>query len=108
VNDAAPGGHPLNVACGDSAAVADAVSVLDRAGQNVGNRFNPPVRMPRKAGQVILGMFVPEIVEEQERIEIGGISESERAPQVDAGSFCGGLGLNQPLYRPRDIGVSSG
>ncbi len=77
VNDAAAGGHPLHVAGGDGAAVAHAVAVLDGAGQHVGDGLDAAMRMPGKAGEVILGNVVAEIVEEQEGIEVGGVAEAE-------------------------------
>ena len=54
VQDAAAGGHPLHVARGHLALVAEAVAVLDGAGEHVGDRFDAAVRMPRESGQVIL------------------------------------------------------
>ena len=47
----------------------------------------PAVRMPGKAGQVVLRDVVAEVVEEQERIEVGRVAEAERAAQVHAGAF---------------------
>jgi hypothetical protein len=61
--------------------------VLDRAGQHVGDRLDTAVRMPREPGQVIGGVVVSEVVEEQKRIELGGIAESEAALQTDACAF---------------------
>ena len=95
MNDAAAGGHPLHVAGGDSAAVAQAVAMLDCPGQNVRDRLDPAMRMPRKAGQVILGNLVAKIVEQQKGIVVRGVAESERAPQMHARAFHGGLGLDQ-------------
>ena len=64
-----PGGHPLHVAGAERAAVAQAVAVLDGAGEHVGDGLDAAVRMPRKAGEVVVGPVVAEIVEQQERIE---------------------------------------
>ena len=76
VNDAAAGGHPLNVARVDGAAVADAVSVLDAAGEDVGNRFDPAMGMPRKPGEVVGGVVVPEVVEQKKGIEVCRLAET--------------------------------
>ena len=79
VEDAAAGGHPLHVAGAQRAAVAEAVAVLDRAGQHVGDGLDAAVRMPREAGPVVLGPVVAEIVEQQERVELAGVAEAEGA-----------------------------
>ena len=95
VEDAAAGGHPLHVAGAERAAVAQAVAVLDRAGQHVGDGLDAAVRVPGEAGEVVLRALVAEIVEQQERIELGGVAEAEGAAQLDAGAFDGGLGLRR-------------
>jgi hypothetical protein len=70
VQNAASGGHPLHVAGGHAARVAEAVAVLDLAGEHIGDGLDAAMRMPRKSGQVIGGIFVAKIVQEQERIEV--------------------------------------
>ena len=70
MHDAAAGGHPLHVAGAEGAAVAEAVAVLDGAGQHVGDRLDAAMRMPRKAREIIGRDVVAEIVEQQERIEL--------------------------------------
>jgi len=77
VHDAAAGSHPLHVAGAEVAAIAEAVAVLDVAGQDVGDGLDPPVGMPREAGEVVAGVLVAEVVEEEERIELRRISEAE-------------------------------
>ena len=47
------------------------------------------MRMPGKAGAVVVGPVVAEIVQQQERIEFGGIAEAEGAAQLDAGALDG-------------------
>ena len=84
VDDAAAGGHPLNVTGGNGAAIAHAVAVLHGSGQNVGDGFNAAMRMPGKSGKIIFGNVVAEIVEQQERIEIFGVVESESAAQMNS------------------------
>ena len=79
MHDAAAGGHPLHVAGAQAAAVAEAVAVFDRTGEDVGDRLDPAMRVPWKALEEILRPLVSEIVEEQKRIELVGIAEAERA-----------------------------
>ena len=55
------------------------------------------MRMPRKAGKIVAGVVVAEVVEQQERIELGGVAESERALQLDAGAFNGRGGVQHSL-----------
>ena len=68
-------------------------------GQDVGDRLDAAVRMPREAGQVILRNVVAEVVQQQERIEVGRVAEAERAAQMHARAFEGRLGFDQPLNR---------
>ena len=100
VDDAAAGGHPLDVAGGDGAAVAHAVAVLDGAGKNVGDGLDAAVRMPWEAGEIILGNVVAEVVEQQEGIEIGSVAEAKRAAEMHAGAFDRRLGFDQSLDGP--------
>ena len=91
MHDAAAGGHPLHVAGAERAAVAETVAVLDRAGEDVGDGLDAAMRMPREAGEIIGRTVVAEIVEQQERIGLGGVAEAEGAAQLDAGAFDGRL-----------------
>ena len=97
MDDAAARRHPLHVAGGDGAMVPHAVAMLDGAGEDVGDGLDAAVRMPREARQVILRNVVAEIVEQQEGVEIGRVAEAERAAQVYARAFQGGLGFDEPL-----------
>ena len=94
MHDAAPGGHPLHVAFAERAVAAEAVAVFDGAFQNISDGLDAAVRMPGEAGEIILRVIVAEIVEQQERIGLGGFAEAEGAPQLDAGAFDGGRGLH--------------
>lgn len=67
VQDAAAGAHPLHVASGNIALVPKVVAVLDGAGEHVGDRLNPSVRMPRKSGQVIFRVVIAKGVQQQKR-----------------------------------------
>ena len=91
VEDAAAGGHPLHVACAEAPAIAEAVPVLDRAGEHVGDRLDAAVRVPREPGEVFVGVVVAEVVEEQKRVVFRGVAEPERTPQFDACAFESGL-----------------
>ena len=98
MQDAAARGHPLHVARAQRAAIAEAVAMLDGAGEHIGDGLDAAMRMPRKAGAVILRPVVAEIVEQQERVEVAGVAEPERAAQLDAGAFHGGRGLDDALH----------
>jgi len=87
VDDAAPRGHPLDVASRNGATVTHAVAMLYRAREHVSNGFNTAVRVPRETRQIFLWNIVTEIVEQQERIEIGGVAEAECAAQMHACTF---------------------
>src|ERR1700724_3212407 len=97
MQDAAAGGHPLHVAGPELAFVAEAVAVVDRAGEHIGDGLDAAVRMPREAGAVVLGTIVAEVVEQEERIELAGVAEPEGAVELDAGAFHGRLRLHDPL-----------
>ena len=94
MDDAAAGGHPLDLAGVDASTVAEAVAVLDRSCQDIGNCFDAPVRVPWKSRQVIFRIVVTEIVQQQERVEVRCIAETECAPQMHAGSFNGRFGFD--------------
>src|SRR5207247_165257 len=68
--------------------------------QDIRDRLDPPVGVPRKAREVILRPVIAEIVEEKERVELGCVAETERASQVYTRSFDGRLGLAEALDRP--------
>ncbi len=92
VQDAAPGGHQLQRPRPQDAPVAQTVAMLDRAGQHIGDRLDPPVRVPGEPGQVIARPVAAEIVEQQERVSLGRVLAPEGAVQVNAGAFQRGLG----------------
>src|SRR5258708_26617285 len=97
MHDAAAGGHPLHVAGAKRAAIAEAVAMLDRAREHVGDGLDAAMRMPRKARAVIFRPVVAEIVEQQKRIEFVGIAEAKRALKFDAGAFDRRLWLDDLL-----------
>ena len=98
VDDATSCCHPLNIARSYGAAVAHAIAMFDGACQNVSDRLDPAVRMPRKSGQIILGNIVAEIIQQQERIELRGAAKAEGSAKVNSGSFERRLGLDEALH----------
>src|SRR6266849_8827507 len=98
MNDAAAGGHPLDVAWGDRAAIAHAVAVLNRTGPHVRDGLDSTMRVPWKTFEIILGNVVAKIVEKKEGIEVGGVAETERAAQVNARAFERWFGLDQSFH----------
>ena len=74
--------------------------MLHGSGQHVGDGLNAAVRMPRKTGKIVLWNVVAKVVEQQERIELFGVAETECAAQMDAGAFHGWLRLNESFNRP--------
>ena len=81
VKDAAARGHPLHVTCAHLAAIPETVAVLHRTREHIGDCLYAAMWMPRKPGEIGIGIVVAEVVEQQERIEIAGVAEAERAPQ---------------------------
>ena len=68
------------------------------AGQHVGDGLDAAVRMPGEAGEVVVGIVVAEIVQQQERIELLGLAEAEGAAQLHAGALHGRLGLDDAFH----------
>ena len=93
---------PAVIHCTSPAAMAPWLPMLSPCstvpGKNVGDGLDAAVGMPGEAGQIILGNVVAEVVEQQERVEIGSVAETECAAQVHARAFQGRLGFDQPLY----------
>ena len=49
MQDAGAGSHPLHITCAKRAGIAERVAMLHRAGQDVGDRLDAPMRVPGKA-----------------------------------------------------------
>ena len=62
VHDPAARGHPLHVARAHLAPIAEAVAMFDAAAQDVRDRLDAAVRMPRESREIILRVLVTEIV----------------------------------------------
>jgi len=99
VDDPTSGSHPLNVPRSDRTAIADAVTVLDRPGENISDRFHSAVGMPWEPRAVIVGVVTSKIVQEEKRIEIRCIAETENTPKVHTGTFECRLGSNETFDR---------
>src|SRR5262249_5457155 len=95
---------PLHIAGAERALVAEAVAVINLAREHVGNRFDAAMRMPRKSREIFFRVVVAEIIQQQERIELFGVAEAERAAQMHAGAFERGLGLDDLLDRTNGHG----
>ena len=93
VQNAAACGHPLHVAGGHAALVAELVAVRDFACQHVGDGLDAAMGMPGKSGEIVGRVLVAKVVEQQERVELLRFAEAEGALQLDACAFDGGLGF---------------
>ena len=74
--------------------------MLNIACEHVSDGLDAAVRMPRKAGAILFRPVIAEIVEQQKRIELGGVSKAERAAQVHAGALDGRLGRDDAFHGP--------
>jgi len=93
VDDAAAGGHPLHVSRCNDPFIFHAVAMFHRAMDHVGDRLDPPMRVPGKPFQIMGRIIRVEVVEEQERIKQGDLIVAEGPLQMDACAFDGGLAL---------------
>jgi hypothetical protein len=99
VHDPPAGGHPLDVARPQLALVPEAVAVLDRTREHVGNRLDAAVRVPRESGEVVVRVLVAEVVQQEERIKVAGVAEAEGAAEPDARTLDRGFALDDSLDR---------
>ena len=105
VNDSSARRHPLNIASADNTAVADTVAMLNGSRQHVGDSLNSAVRMPGESSQIVLWNIIPEIIEQEKRIEFLGIAKSKSATKMYARTFERGLRFDELTGRI-DIRVS--
>ena len=82
MQDAPAGGHPLDIAGAKRTPVAQAVGMVDGPRQDVGDRLDAAMGVPGKAGLVVAGPVVAEIVEQQERVVLARVAEAEGAPEL--------------------------
>src|SRR4029453_4803706 len=101
MQDAAARRHPLHIARAHLAAVAEAIAMFDAASQDVCDRFDATVWMPREPREIRVGIVVAKIVEEQKRIEVAGGSEPECPPQRHTGALNRRNGLPYVFYRSK-------
>jgi hypothetical protein len=92
--------HPLDVPRAHCALIAEAVGMMDGASEDIRDRLDAPVGVPRKAGKVVGWTLVPEIVEEEEGIKFSGISEAEGAAKFHPRSLNCRSGFYNALDRP--------
>src|SRR6185503_13586818 len=92
MDDAAPGRHPLHAAGPEQADVALVVAVPHAASEHVCDRFEAAMRMIRKAADVIRRLVRAELIEQQERIELGKARSSDDAIELDAVAIAGRQG----------------
>src|SRR5712692_8432736 len=93
-------GHPLDVTGAETARVPQAVAMVDRAREDIGNGLDPAMRMPRESRLVVLGVLVAEVVEQEKRIELRRVPKPERAAQAHARALDRRLRLHDTLDRP--------
>src|SRR5262245_53561805 len=74
--------------------------MLDRSREDVRDRFDAAMRMPREAGEIVVGIVVAEVVEQQERVELFRIAKPERALEPHPRAFQGRLRVDQLLDWP--------
>jgi hypothetical protein len=72
--------------------------VIDGSRKDIGDGLNAAMRMPGESGKVIFRNIIAEVIEEEERVEIRGSPEPERAAKVHARSLQRWLGLNDSSY----------
>jgi hypothetical protein len=101
VNDASACRHPLDIARPNSAAVSQTIRMFDGAGQDVRDGLDTPVRVPGKAGEVVIRNIIPEVIKQQEWVELQGIAKAERPPQTHPSTFQRWLGLDHSFYGPQ-------
>ena len=94
VQDPRPGGHPLDVAGAEGALIPQAVAMVDGACEHIGNGLDAAVRMPWEAGHIVGGLIATKVIEEQKRIGLFRVAETEGATQADTGTFDVGLGFD--------------
>lgn len=75
--------HPLHVAGRD---------------EDIGDRLDTAVRVPREACQIVPWYFIAKVVEKKKQIEVRGVVETEGAPLMRRCTFEGRLGPDDPLY----------
>ena len=94
MDDAAAGGHPLDVAFVDHPLVAQAVSVFNLAAQHIGDGFDAAMGMPGEPPHVIYRVVAPEIIQKQEGVEHAHLTETKSSPEMNPGAFDRGFAFD--------------
>ena len=81
--------------------------MIDIARQHIGDGLNAAMRMPGEAREIFVRPVVAEIIEQQERIELGGIAKAEGTAQVYAAPSIVGFDETMRLTGRMDIGGTS-
>ena len=81
--------------------------MFDGPREHVRDGLDPPVRVPRKTGQIVVWDVVAEVVEEQERVSFGRVAKSKSAPQVNARTFKCRLCFDKSFDGSNGHGVSA-
>src|SRR2546422_5400986 len=79
MEDPAARGHPLHVTGPKGSLVSEAVAVVDRPREDVGDGFDPAMGVPGEPREVVLGNLVAKVVEQEKGIELFCVAEAERA-----------------------------
>ena len=87
MHDAAPRGHPLQVARPNLAGISHRIPMTNGARQQVRHRFDAAMRMQRKTRLVIGGIFRLEMIQQQKRIEVIQRMRADAAFEPNAGAF---------------------
>jgi hypothetical protein len=73
----------------DDPAVPNAISMFHYSTKDIGNSLNAPMGMPRKTLEEMFWIIRPEIVEEEEWVELSHVIVSEGPFKVNPGSLNG-------------------
>lgn len=84
MDDPACRSHPLYTAALQKADIAHMVFMTHTAFKHVGHRFEAPVRVRWKAGDVVIRLVRSELVQHQKRIELLHATPAEDTRQFDA------------------------
>src|SRR5208283_4816193 len=59
------------------------VAVFDVSFQDIGDRLYPAMGVPRKAFDILIGIGIAEIIQQQERVKEGNFAVSKNPPEMD-------------------------
>ncbi len=108
MHQAAASGHPLHAAGRQQAFVAVVVAMAHAAVEHVGDGLEAAVRVLREAGEIVLGAVGAELVQQQERVEVGQCRPADDACQAHAGTIGRGLAAQRAHGPGIAVGSESG